>query len=426
MPDEYDVLIVGARVAGASLALLLGQQGHRVLMVDRDHFPSDTLSTHFMSPLEVGRLAKLGVLADVEAAGFRRLTRTRTYIEDCLFEGPIGPGGAFGLAPRRDSLDSVLIQHATTRGRVEFWEQTHVEGLIEQDGRVSGVVVRSPGGAQRDVRARVVVGADGKYSRVAEWVHAATYNDVPALRPAYYGYYHGVAPLPEAAVELFFSHDRLGFIFPMQPDVDCLALELQPEDFDTFRADPGTVFEQWFRVLPGMAARMQGAHVEHRVQGTRGIANYFRQPYGPGWALTGDAGYLKDPITGFGIGDALSQAFLLADALDSTLGGAAWEATMSAFQRKRDEAMLPAYHYTLSNTRMRDGSAESLAWMRASLASPFFARALMAGLPSVVSQAMPADFLPRLTSVAQAFGVLPVAATPATVPVVPAGEGGVR
>jgi 2-polyprenyl-6-methoxyphenol hydroxylase-like FAD-dependent oxidoreductase len=80
---DYDVLIIGARVAGASLALLLGERGHRVLLIDRDRFPSDTLSTHFLSPFAVEPLRRLGVLEDVERAGFRRITRARSCI-GCL------------------------------------------------------------------------------------------------------------------------------------------------------------------------------------------------------------------------------------------------------------------------------------------------------------------------------------------------------
>jgi 2-polyprenyl-6-methoxyphenol hydroxylase-like FAD-dependent oxidoreductase len=181
---EYDVLIVGARVAGASLALLLGERGHRVLMVDRSHFPSDTMSTHFMSPRAVPLLARLGVLEDVEAAGFRRITRTRSYIDDCIVEAPAAPGVGYALAPRRDHLDSVLIDHAVKRGGVTFWERTRADGLIEEDGRVVGARVTSPGGRTSDIRARVVVGADGKYSKVAQWVQAPEYETAPAMRPA--------------------------------------------------------------------------------------------------------------------------------------------------------------------------------------------------------------------------------------------------
>jgi 2-polyprenyl-6-methoxyphenol hydroxylase-like FAD-dependent oxidoreductase len=413
---DYDVLIVGARVAGASLALLLGQRGHRVLLIDRDTFPSDTLSTHFVGGPGLGALRQLGVLADVEAVGFRRLTRNRTWVEDCLFEGPAGPAGAYELAPRRDALDDILIRHARERGGVEFQERTHADGLHEEDGRVAGAYVRTTDGERRLVRARVVVGADGKYSKVAEWVKAERYEAVPAQRPVYYGYFHGVAPLPEPALELFFVRDQIGFIFPMRPDEDCLALEVQPTDFDAFRADPRAVFEERFRALPGMAARLAGARLEDKLFGVRGIENCFRKPYGPGWALAGDAGYVKDPSTGFGIGDAVSQAFPLAEALDAALRGADWEASLGGFQRARDEALLPMYRFTLGATQLRDAPPETIAWLRAAVLSPHLTRQIMYWLPSALATALPAHLQPMVRTLAGYLGAPPDVVPAAVVP----------
>ena len=404
MDRDYDVVIVGARVAGASLALLLGQRGQRVLLLDRDAFPSDTLSTHFIGGNGVISLRRLGVLDDLLDAGFRRITRTRTWVEDCLFEGPLGPGDAFGLAPRRDVLDALLIRHAVERGGVTFHARTHAEGLIEEDGRVAGVVVQTTDGERRTVRARVVVGADGKYSKVAGWVNAEAYAATPALRPAYYGYFQGLTPLTDPAIEMFFAHNQIGFVFPMRPGEDCLALEIQPEDFETFRAQPRAVFEERFRALPGMAARLGHASLDGKLLGVRGIENYVRKPYGPGWALTGDAGYLKDPSTGLGIGDALAQAFMLANALDAALRGADWEASLSTFQRQRDESLLPLYHWTLSATQVRDAPPESIAWLRAAFFSPHYTRQLMYWLPSILSGGLPPHLQPMMTAMGQLFG----------------------
>lgn len=408
MDSHYDVVIVGARVAGASLALLLGQQGHRVLLIDRDSFPSDTLSTHFVGGFGVNALQRLGTLDDVEAAGFRRITRARTWIEDCLFEGPAGPQGAYALAPRRDALDAILIRHATERGEVEFHERLHAEGLIEEDERVVGVVTQTADGERHEVRARVVVGADGKYSKVADWVKAERYDAVPALRPAYYGYYHGVIPLTESAVEIFFAHNQIGFIFPMRTDEDCLVLEIQPEEFETFRANPRATFEEHFRALPGMTARMEKASLDGKLLGVRGVENYLRKPYGPGWALTGDAGYLKDPSTGQGIGDALTQSIMLADALDAALRGADWDATLAAFQRQRDETFLPMYRWTLHATQLRDVAPESIAWLRASLANPHYARQLMYWLPTLLSGGLPPHLQPMMNAMGRSFDAHPL------------------
>jgi len=398
----YDVLVVGARVAGSSLALLLARRGHRVLVIDRDELPSDTLSTHFMNAMAVDQLAALGVLADVEAAGFRRITRTRTWVEDCCFEGPAGPAGAYSLAPRRNVLDSVLIDHAVRAG-AEFAQRTRAESLIQEDGRVAGAVVRPLEGQPHEVRATVVVGADGRGSRVAEWVGAERYLEVPAMRPAYYGYYHGLEPLPEPALEMWFGGDQIGFVFPMRPGEDCIALEIQPEQFDTFRSSPREAFEERVRALPGLARRLSGAELEGRLMGTRGIDNFFRRPYGPGWALTGDAAYLKDPSTGTGVGDALRQSAMLAEALDAVLGGAGWEETLSAFHRQRDAAMMPAYQATLAHTRLRDQAPEQVAWTRTVLCSPRLTRALAHALPGLLPSVLPPEAMAGLAGLARAF-----------------------
>lgn len=410
---EYDALIIGSRAAGASLGLLLARQGRRVLLVDRDQFPSDTMSTHFMSWRAVPLLARLGVLEEVEGAGFRRLTRSRTYVDDCVFEGPAGPGGVYYLAPRRDVLDSVLARRAVEAG-AEFAQRTRAERLVEENGRIAGALLRGPEG-EREVRARVVVGADGKYSSVAKWVGAEEYEVVPAIRPAYYGHYHGLEPLPEPAVEVFFGHDRIGFIFPMRPGEDCIALEVQPEEFEEIRADPQAVFERHIRALPGMERRMRNAQLDGKVIGTKGIENYFRVPYGRGWVLTGDAGYLKDPSTGTGIGDALQQSLWLAEALENWFQGADWEESLSQFQRTRDETMMPLYQSTIAFTQLRDPDPSQIAWIKAAIYSPVFGRSLAYALPAALPELMPPGMRAALRAVAAGFGAqVEPAVAPAT------------
>jgi len=400
--NEYDAVIVGARVAGASLALLLARQGRRVIVVDRDRFPSDTLSTHFMGPPAVEHLRRLGVLDDVLAAGFRRIVRHRVWVGECSLEGPAAAGEGFSLAPRRAVIDAILAERAREAG-AELLTRTRAERLIEEEGAVVGVEVTTSGEERRELRGRVVVGADGKHSKVAAWVDAEKYEYVPALRPAYYGYFHGLEPLAETAVELFFGGDRIGFVFPMRPDEDCLALELQPDDFELFRTDPEAAFLERFGALPGMARRVANARLEGSMQGTRGVENYLRVPYGRGWALTGDAGYLKDPSTGLGMGDALAQSFLLADALASWLEGSDWDSTMAGFQEARDRLLLPLYRSTLDFTRMSDPPPEQLVLLQALFSMPSMMRTLAYALPDRLPDLLPAPMLARLEAVAAGF-----------------------
>jgi 2-polyprenyl-6-methoxyphenol hydroxylase-like FAD-dependent oxidoreductase len=380
----YDVIIVGARVAGSSLAILLGRQGLRVLLVDRDRFPSGTLSTHLLTPPAVASLDGLGVLDDVESAGPRRLYRLRTAIGDCAIEGPLRAPESYALCARRDRLDSTLIRHAMRYPTVRFRERTRVEGLVWEDGRVAGVYLRGPRGSLGRARARVVVGADGKFSRIAEWVEAPRYHEVPALRPLYYSYYRGVTPQPEPALELFYQPGRIGFVLPMEPGSDCLALEIQPEEFAAFRADPAGRFEAAFRTLPGMAQRLANAVREGPVRGTRGVDNYLRTPAGPGWALTGDAALAKDPSTGTGIEDAFAQSFLLAEVLGASLAGPGWDAGIAEYHRRRDDALLPGYRGTISYTRTGDVPGEEVAWLRALASNAGFVRQLGMGFSAAL------------------------------------------
>jgi 2-polyprenyl-6-methoxyphenol hydroxylase-like FAD-dependent oxidoreductase len=406
---EYDVIIVGARVAGASLAILLGRQGRRVLLVDGDRFPSDTLSTHFLLPPAVDMLARLGALAEVEALGYRRITRRRTYLGDCMVEGrirPPGPGGAagYGLCPRRDRLDWILIQRALAHSSVEFRPQTAVEGLLWDGGRVAGARLRARDGSRRTVYARVVVGADGRHSRMAGWVGAPRYHEVPPIRPVYYAYYRGVEPLPEPANEVFFQDGRIGYVLPMEPGVDCLVLEPEPDEFSRFRADAAAEFDAALRALPGMARRLAAARREGPVLGTRGVENFLRVPAGPGWALTGDAALCKDPSTATGIQDAFTQSFLLAEALGATLDGADWEATMRQYRRYRDAAVLSGYQATVAFTQAPEVPAPALAWLAAVLANSGLVRALAAGLPAAcAAEVFPSELLPVLAGNARAF-----------------------
>jgi flavin-dependent dehydrogenase len=402
---DYDAIVIGARVAGSSLAILLGRQGKRVLLVDRDSFPSDTLSTHLLQPPAVEMLEQLGALAEVESSGLRRLVRLRTYLGEVVLEGPLRAPGAYALCARRDRLDLALIRQAVFRHGVELLERTRAHGLVWESGRVTGVELQTAGGARRAVRARVVVGADGKYSRVAEWTGAARYEETPPLRPLYFAYYRGVIPQPIPAVEVFYQDGRIGFVLPMEPGIDCLALELQPWEFPAFRANPEGRLDTVLRTLPGMATRLEHAERDGPARGSRGVENYLRVPYGPGWALTGDAALCKDPSTGTGIEDAFRQSFLLAEALGTALDGADWETTMAAFHHRRDEALLPNYRGTLRYTQTAEPSPEALSWLQAVAANAALVRLLGQTFPIAVQApgVLPANLLPSIERSAGRF-----------------------
>jgi FAD binding domain len=269
----------------------------------------------------------------------------------------------------------VLIAHAVRAG-AEFRERTRGDALVYEGGRVTGALVTEIGGERSEIRADVVVGADGKFSNVARWTGAEKYRAVPGQRPGYFGYFRGVEPRAEPTLEIWFGDGQIGFLFPMRPGEDCIALEVRAQDFEVFRASPRGEFESRIRALPGMAGRLRNARLEGRLMGVRSIENYFRKAYGDGWVLTGDAGYLKDPCTGLGLGDALQESLLLAESLGQWFSGSPWQAAMHAFEQKRDGLMLPHYESTLALTTMPDMAPHEVGVLSAILSSPPLTRSL--------------------------------------------------
>jgi 2-polyprenyl-6-methoxyphenol hydroxylase-like FAD-dependent oxidoreductase len=340
----YDAIIVGARCAGAPSALLLARRGHRVLVVDRATFPSDTISTHIVHPPGAAALARWGLLDRLAATGCPPI---HTYAFDF---GPFTLSGApgteeapVGYCPRRTVLDKLLVDAAVEAG-VEVREGFIVDAVTVEGGRVIGIKGRSKEGNVVDERGRVVIGADGLRSVVAEAVRPHQYNKKPPLLAMYYSYWSG---LP--------MHGRFEtYIRPSRgcaaaPTHDALTVVIAGWPYSEFDANKTDVERHFFEVLdltPEFAERVRKAKRETPFAGAA-VPNFFRKPYGPGWVLVGDAGYNKDPITGQGISDAFLDAERVSDALDQVFTGARpFDAAMEATQRARDEHVLPMYEFT--------------------------------------------------------------------------------
>ena len=341
---NHDVIIVGARCAGSPLAMLLARRGHRVLVVDRATFPSDTLSTHLIHPQGAALLARWGLLDRLVATGCPAID---TYVFDFgpfAFTGTPGVEGAPpAYCPRRTVLDKLLVDAAREAG-AEVREGFTVDEVLIEQGRVVGVRGHGADGGAVVERARVVVGADGRHSRVAEAVGAARYGEKPALQGGYYSYW---ADLPMHG--RFENYIRSGCGFAAAPTHDGLTMIVggwPVGRFETTTDDVEGSFAALLDEAPGFAARVRGARRVAKFSG--GVTpNFFRAPFGPGWALVGDAGYLKDPITAQGITDAFHDAERCAGALDEVFRGArGFDEAMAACQRARDEQALPMYELT--------------------------------------------------------------------------------
>ena len=313
--ERFDVAVVGARCAGAPLALELARHGLRVCVLDRARFPSDTASTHVIQPRGVAVLDRLGLRADVESAGAVPVERFTLVTDDARIDpDPADPRLAAilatdrppGLCARRLVLDQVLVAAAAGAG-ADVRPAVGVTDLLRDDtGRVIGV--RTDTG---DVAASLVIGADGRNSTVARLAGARSYHTYRAGRVPAWGYFDGVAD-PERRLRIGV---RAGLAFIACPtDAGLYLAGVAPAAADQawFLADRERNFAALLQRWPELADLLAGARRVGPIRAMPDLAGYFRESSGPGWVLTGDAGHFKDPTPAQGIADAFVQAERLA------------------------------------------------------------------------------------------------------------------
>jgi 2-polyprenyl-6-methoxyphenol hydroxylase-like FAD-dependent oxidoreductase len=327
------VAIVGARCAGSPLATLLARRGLRVCLLDKSRFPSETLSTHVIQPCGVAILERLGVLDAVWAAGAVPLTRFTLVSNRARIAAAIDPDafGAPALCLRRIALDHLLVEAAAAAG-VEVRTETRVSGLLWEGDRVVGVET-----AAGPLHARLVVGADGRGSTVAESVGAGEYYVAPPARMFTWAYFEGATEAD--------GHLRLGSVGDLNyvagpTDAGLYMAAVCPPLAikDAFLADRERSFMAGIAAWPELAELLDGATRTGPIRVMANWHGYFREAAGQGWALLGDAGNFKDPSPAQGIADALRQAERLADAVEAGLGGAAdIDGGLRRWWRWRDE-----------------------------------------------------------------------------------------
>ena len=356
MNRAYDAIVVGARCAGSPTAMLLARNGYRVLLVDRATFPSDTVSTHMIHPPGVAALARWGLLDRVVATGCPPVDTYEFDFGPFTISGrPATPEAPIAYAPRRTVLDALLVDAAAEAG-VEVREQFTVESLVFEHGRVVGVRGHERGGPAVTERASVVVGADGRYSFVADAVDAEEYDQKPKLLAAYYSYW---SELPLDGRFGNWIRPNRGFAaWPTNDDLTLVIAGWPYREFEANRNDVEANFQATIDLAPVFAERLRAATREERYVGAA-VRGYFRKPYGPGWALVGDAGYNKDFITAQGISDAFRDAELCAAALDQAFSETrSFEDALVEYQSTRDAHVLAMYELTAEFASLEPASAE--------------------------------------------------------------------
>ncbi|MGE0545242.1 MAG: NAD(P)/FAD-dependent oxidoreductase [Dehalococcoidia bacterium] len=348
----YDAIIVGARCAGSPLAMLLARRGARVLVVDRATFPSNIPHGHFIHRHGPKRLQRWGLLDEIAAAS-TPVTSMLTDFGDfpLVAHGLEVDGVAWGYGPRRAALDKILVDAAAGSG-AEVREGFNVEEFLFEDGRMVGIRGRGANGAHVEEQATITVGADGRNSRLARAAGATAYRQTPPLLCYYFSYWSGVQ---SEDFELYTRPAQRRAVFSHRTSEGQFAVfvGLPADELPAMRADLESSF---LRVLDGMddlGERVRAGSREERFFGASDLPNFYRTPYGPGWALVGDAGMHKDPFLALGICDALRDAEYLAEAIGDGLEGTReMMDALARFQQRRDEASDADYAENLTAARL--------------------------------------------------------------------------
>ena len=358
--SSYDAIVIGARCAGAVTAMLLARRGHRVLLLDRGVIPSDAHQGHFIHKQGPKLLAEWGLLEKIVATNCPPIGAHLTDFGDFPLIGrDIRMGNvAWGYGPRRRQLDQALVEAAVEAGaefRLNFlfenclWDGDQVKGIRGRDTRQ---------GISSTEKARITIGADGKHSALARAVNAPSYEESPALTCWYFSYWSGVVT---EGFEWYVRDKRVIFSFSTNDNLFAIFIGWPINEFDSVRADIEGQFMQVVDLIPGFAERVREGRREERFYGAADLPNFLRRPFGPGWALVGDAGCHKDPFMGLGICDAFRDADFLAAAVHEGLAAQRplSEALMT-YELRRNEATIAEYRENIAQARFAPVPAELL------------------------------------------------------------------
>ncbi|MCX5340758.1 NAD(P)/FAD-dependent oxidoreductase [Streptomyces atratus] len=318
---DYDVVISGAGLAGSAAAILLARRGVRVALLERRSDPETykVLCTHSITANAYPVLDELGLVPAVEKAGAVR-NEARWYTRWGWIEPRAAPGGPelpYGYNIRRSTLDPLIRSHAAKTPGVDLLLGHRVTGLVRETGRTLGVRASTPQG-EREIRARLVVGADGKDSAVAKFaeVPARQYENT---RFGYLAHFRDL-PLHGGIGHAWFLEPDMAYAFPNDDGVTVIAVLPDKKRLPAFREDLEGSFLAFVRALPE-APPVDSAERITEIIGTVNYPLHSRKPTAPGVAFIGDAALTGDPLWGVGCGWALQSAQWLAEAAAPAAAG---------------------------------------------------------------------------------------------------------
>lgn len=339
-----DIIIVGARCAGASLASFLGKLGYKVLLLDKYKSPKDpVLSTHILGGEEIYEY--LDIKEEIDGCGSPVIKRMKVDFDGHVFESDIIVTSRV-IGVRRDVLDTLLLQSAAAHKNIEIKTSSSVVDLIFKDNKAIGVKYKDSQGNLHKEYAGIVVGADGKDSLIANKVSAKTLIESDDLHSIYYTYVKGLEPTHLPTFEWFWHKQGVTLINPIDSSLHCVAL-IVPN-----HTDPKLIKESFIDILSEIRTlkpRLKAVELTKPIRGLKKVRNFIKNTYGNGWVLLGDAANHLHPISGVGIDNAVGLAHILSIELDHYFKRKkSWTDAMEDYQLYRDKQVIPQYKNSLS------------------------------------------------------------------------------
>ncbi|MCK6259454.1 FAD-dependent monooxygenase [Fictibacillus sp. KIGAM418] len=337
----YDLIIVGARCSGASLAIFLGRLGYNILLVDRATHVGPTLSTHIIGEVDVYQHLRIEKRMNSSGAPF--LTRFRVNVDSHLFESDLIVTER-AMSVRRELLDSYLMEEVKKLPNIKVELAINIKDVIKSNEKITGVIGIDENGNEKRYQGKVVVGADGRNSTIASLTNArieqqSSIDELAVL----YGYFSGIQPLPVGTIEWYWTKDSIAICNPIDGGKHCIAFMFHPSNFKSWcNVDE---FSCKISKLNMLSPRITNLSLEGNLKGIKRINSYVKNTHGEGWVLVGDASANIHPISGVGIDNAICTSEVLAIQLDKYLRNQeSWTDVMTEYKKYRDERIYPQFY----------------------------------------------------------------------------------
>jgi menaquinone-9 beta-reductase len=318
--EDHDAVIVGASLAGCAAAIMLARAGARVALVDQRSEPSafKRICSHYIQASAVATLERLGLIEPMMAAGAVR-SRGRLWTRWGWVEAPPNSSVPSGINLRRELLDPLIRDAAASTPGVELMLGQTAQELITDGETVGGIEVRDRAGRRLRLGGKLLIGADGRDSRVAK-LAAVRRRTFSHGRFAYGGYFSGPSPAGAPDASLWLLDPDMAAAFPTDHGLTFYACMPTKDRIEEFRGDPAPALVKFVAGVPD-APPIAESRLVGAVQGKLDMTNVAHSVTAPGLALIGDAALAIDPLWGVGCGWALQSAEWLADSLAPALAG---------------------------------------------------------------------------------------------------------